>query len=122
MIGSVNEKIFIFLFFCGGFVAAFCFLLFATFVRRSHIVRWLCFTGAFCGLVYEGGCFMTAAGIGEATGGGDHSQDLMVPVACGFFIALGWSLALILLLPIRKGKNTSRSSGQNKTPSDSTDD
>ena len=122
MIGSVNEKIFIFLFFCGGFVAAFCFLLFATFVRRSHLVRWLCFIGAFCGLVYEGGCFMTAAGVGEATGGGDRSGNLMAPVVVGFFIALGWCFVLILFRPIRKGRNVSQSPDQNKNPSDGAND
>jgi hypothetical protein len=118
----MNEKILIFLFFCGGFVAAFCFLLFATFVRRSHLVRWVCLIGAFCGLVYEGGCFMTAAGIGEATGGGDRSGNLMAPVVVGFFIALGWIFALILFVPIKGRRNISQSPGRNKHPPDITDD
>jgi len=99
-------------------VAAFCFLLFATFVRRSHLVRWVCMVGAFCGLIYEGGCFMTAAGVGEATGGGDRSDHLMAPVAVAFFVALGWSFALILFLPVKKGKNGSQSPGKNKNPPD----
>ena len=62
---------------------------------------------------------MTAAGIGQATGGGGDSNNLMTFVIGAFFIALGWSCALIYFLPIKKGKNTSQTSGRNKKPSGS---
>jgi hypothetical protein len=118
----MTEDSFVFLFFCGGFVVAFCFLLFATFVRRSRFVRWFCFIGAFCGLIYEGGCFMTAAGVGKATGGGGDSDNLMALVTTAFFIAFAWCFALVFLVPIKKNENNLQSPGQNKNLADSDDD
>ncbi len=98
----MGENIFIFLWFCGGFFVAFVFLLIATIIAlsaRSHyVLRSFCLVLAFCGLIYEGGCFAVASDIGKATGGGGDNGKMNNIIGASFVIAIVWS-GVILSLP-----------------------
>jgi hypothetical protein len=106
------DKHTIFLLFYGGFVATFACLLLATFIRHSNGARIVCFIVAFCGLIYEGGCFATANGVGKAFGGGDdrEMQIIFGYIELAFVVAVLWIILLVVFLPVKKpdqqrGKN-----------------
>lgn len=104
----------------GGFGVAFFCLLLATIARKIRVFKWLCFIGAFLGLVYEGGCMMVLGGIGTATGGSsDATAKMMAPVWLAFFIASAWCVVLVFLDACDKNKSESRNSRQNDSLSDS---
>ncbi|HTV41406.1 MAG TPA: hypothetical protein VMF08_12565 [Candidatus Sulfotelmatobacter sp.] len=119
----MNETIFIDCFFYGGFMAAFIFLLFATFVRRLNRLRRLWLIFAFLALTYQGGCYMVLGGIGTATGGNDvDANKMMDPVGVAFVIAIVWWVILSVFVPIKKDENKSQSPDQNKSLPDSASD
>ena len=91
----MGEKLFIYLWFFGGFVLAFACLLIATFARSIKVLKWLCFAGAFSGLVYQGGCFAVASGVGHATGGGGSDSTLNTILVIGIFVAVIWGILIL---------------------------
>ena len=98
-----------FLLIYGGFLVAFCFLVFASFVRQKRLVRALCYIIAFGGIIYEGGCFFAANEAGKATGGaGVDTGKLLAPVWGAFFLAVLWCLLLGWLRPIKRNLNTEK--------------
>jgi len=107
------------IFWCLGFIFAFCFLVFATVTRKSDIIRAIWLVLAFLALVGQGGCFMVLGGIGTATGGSDVAADkMMIPVKWAFAIAFAWCLVLVFLIPLKEDKNKSHNSDKSKNPSD----
>jgi hypothetical protein len=90
----------------GGFVVAFACLLVATIFRSSRSLRWFCMIGAFCGLLYEGGCMALASSIGRATGGGGNDTASGI-VFIGFLVGVIWSILIILMVSADKKGNGS---------------
>jgi hypothetical protein len=106
-----------------GFFIAFCFFVFASFVRRSDLIRCLLLIVAFAALFCQGGCFMVLGGIGTATGGSNVGADkMMIPVKWAFIIAFAWSLVVIYFMLLKKDKNKSQNSGRSKNPSENESD
>jgi hypothetical protein len=104
----MDEKLVLWFWFFGGFVVAFFCLLIATFLaafaQSLRILKWFCLTAAFCGLIYEGGCFAVASDIGRATGGGGDDGTLRNIVGIAFLIAIVWSVVILLLSSAGKDK------------------
>lgn len=99
----ISERVYIFSILYIGFVLAFCFLLFASFIRKSNLARWTLLVLAFFGLLCQGGCYIVLGGIGTATGGSSNAADkMMQPVAGAFLIALIWSFVLVFCFPIKE--------------------
>lgn len=95
----MGEKLFIYSWFFGGFVIAFIGLFIATilaiFSKPSRLLRVFCIVVAFCGLIYEGGCFATASSFGRATGGGGVNETLNNFLGGAAIIAIIWSVVII---------------------------
>ena len=87
---------FIVFFFYGGFVAALVLLALATFMRSSKRLRLLRVIGAFCGLIYQGGCFAAASGFGKATGNGGTDETAGGILVIAFLITLIWSILIFI--------------------------
>jgi hypothetical protein len=104
----MDEKLVIYFWFFGGFVVAFVCLLIATilavFARSLRILKWFCLVLAFCGLIYEGGCFAAASDFGRATGGGGDDGTLSNIIGVVFLIAIVWSVVILSLSLAGKGK------------------
>jgi len=79
-------------------------LLLATFARSVFGLKWLCLAVAFCGLIYEGGCFAVAAGVGRATGGGASDDSWKRIIGLAFVIAIFWGVVIIGLSMADKDK------------------
>jgi hypothetical protein len=113
----MNEKFIIYFWFYGGFVVAFVCLFIATilaaFARSFRILKWFCIVLAFCGLIYEGGCFAAASSFGRATGGGGDDGTLSNIVGGAFLIAIVWSAVILSFSLVRRFKQdaSKKSSG-----------
>jgi hypothetical protein len=106
-----------------GFFIAFFIFVFASFVRRSDLLRCLLLVVGFLTLLCQGGCFMVLGGIGTATGGSNVGADrMMIPVKWAIIIAFAWSLVLIYFMALKKDKNESQNSGQGKNPPENESD
>jgi hypothetical protein len=103
----MDEKLFVYLWLFGGFVVAFACLLSATIYRSSRSLRWFCLAGAFCGLVYEGGCFAAASGFGKATGNGGDDGTMGGILAIAFLVAVIWTIFIFLLSSVDKKESVS---------------
>lgn len=103
-----------------GFVLALCFFVFASFARRSDLIRCIWLIVAFLALFCQGGCFMVLGGIGTATGGSDVGADkMMVPVKWAFVIGIAWCLVLIFFMLRKKDeKRAQESDDQSKNSSE----
>jgi hypothetical protein len=111
----MNEKLFIYLWLFGGFVVAFACLLSATIFRSSRLLRWFCLVGAFCGLVYEGGCFAAASSFGKATGNGGNDDTLGGILAIAFLVAMIWTIFIFLLSSADRKESVSGSDAVSKS-------
>lgn len=83
-----------FLFFGGGLLSAFLFMLAATFSLRKVFRLVVCSALAGFALLAQGGCWYVASGIGRATGGSGRSE-LSSLVTLGFIVFALWVASLI---------------------------
>jgi hypothetical protein len=104
----MSQQLTMYFWFLGGFIVAFGCLLFATFFRSSKALRWFCFIGTFCGLVYEGGCFAAASGFGRATGGGGDDGTLSTILVVGIIIAVIWAVVILSLAETDANRGTAK--------------
>lgn len=105
-----------------GFFIAFFIFVFASFVRRSDLLRCLLLVVGFLTLLCQGGCFMVLGGIGTATGGSDvGAARMMIPVKWAFIIAFAWSFVLIYFMLLKKDKEQPKKSDQKQDSTENTE-
>jgi hypothetical protein len=112
------EKLIIFCWFFGGFTVAFICLLIATILavlgKPSRILKRFCFVLAFCGLVYEGGCFAIASSFNRAFGGGAGNDKMNNILGFAFLIGMVWSVVIISITSADEDKQKGEKKRPNK--------
>jgi hypothetical protein len=105
------------LLFFGGFVVTFVSLLIATVARSTRGLKWFYLVLAFCGLIYEGGCFAFASGFGKAMGGGGDDDTLSAIIAIAFLVAIIWTILIFLWASADKKDSSADEHGKTRRPS-----